>query len=83
MQQLHYQHFSFRELLAQRKLAEKALKRNRDPERVGQIISKINKELDKRREVKFSNAAKSIPPINLENRNVLYQTDGKNSNTRL
>ena len=63
MQQLHYQHFSFRELLTQRKLAEKALKRNRDPERVGQIISKINKELDKRREVKFSNAAKSIPNV--------------------
>ena len=66
MQQLHYQHFSFRELLAQRKLAEKALKRNRDPERVGQIISKINKELDKRREIKFSNAAKSITSINLD-----------------
>ena len=63
MQQLHYQHFSFRELLAQRKLAEKALKKNRDPERVGQIISRINKELDKRREIKFSNAAKSIPDV--------------------
>ena len=83
MHQLNYKHFSFRELLAQRKLAEKSLSRSRDPEKVGQIISKINKELDKRREIKFSNAAKSIPPINLENRNVLYQTDGKNSNTRL
>ena len=65
MQQLNYQHFSFRELLAQRKLAEKALKRNRDPERVGQIISRINKELDERREIKFSNAAKSIPVIGM------------------
>ena len=63
MQQLNYQHFSFRELLAQRKLAEKALKRNCDPERVGQIISRINKELDERREIKFSNAAKSIPDV--------------------
>ena len=63
MQQLNYQYFSFRELLAQRKLAEKALKRNRDPERVGQIISRINKELDERREIKFSNAAKSIPDV--------------------
>ena len=63
MQQLNYQHFSFRELLAQRKLAEKALKRNGDPERVGQIISRINKELDERREIKFSNAAKSIPDV--------------------
>ena len=63
MQQLNYQHFSFRELLAQRKLAEKALKRNHDPERVGQIISRINKELDERREIKFSNAAKSIPDV--------------------
>ena len=63
MQQQNYQHFSFRELLAQRKLAEKALKRNRDPERVGQIISRINRELDERREIKFSNASKSIPDV--------------------
>ena len=63
MQQLNYKHFSFRELLAQRKLAEKALKRNRDPERVGQIISRINKELDERREIKFSNAANTIPDV--------------------
>ena len=63
MQQLNYKHFSFRELLAQRKIAEKALKRNRDPERVGQIISRINKELDERREIKFSNAVKSIPDV--------------------
>ena len=63
MQQLNYQHFSFRELLAQRKLAENALKRNGDPERVGQIISRINKELDERREIKFSNAVKSIPDV--------------------
>ena len=83
MQQLNYKHFSFRELLAQRKLAEKSLKRSRDPDKVGQIISKINKELDKRREIKIFNFAKSIPPNNLENRNILYQTDGKNSNTRL
>ena len=63
MQQLNYQHFSFRELLAQRKLAENALKRNGDPERVGQIISRINKELDERREIKFSNAANTIPDV--------------------
>ena len=66
MQQLNYNHFSFRELLAQRKLAEKSLKRSRDPDKVGQIISKINKELDKRREIKFSNAAKSMTSINLD-----------------
>ena len=63
MQQLNYKHFSFRELLTQRKLAEKSLSRSRDPEKVGQIISKINKELDKRREIKFSNSAKSIPDV--------------------
>mgnify|MGYP005713736091 CR=1 FL=1 len=67
MHQPNYKHFSFRELLAQRKLAEKSLKRSRDPERVGQIISRINKEHHKRREIKFSNAAKSILPINLDN----------------
>jgi hypothetical protein len=63
MQQLKYGHFSFRELLAQRKLAEKSLRRNRDPERVGRIIGSIDNELDKRREIKFSNAAKSIPDV--------------------
>lgn len=66
MHQLNYQHFSFRELLAQRKLAERALRKSRNPERVLQIISRINIELDKRRDIKFSNAAKSIPPINLD-----------------
>ena len=63
MQQLKYGYFSFRELLAQRKLAEKSLRRNRDPERVGRIIGSIDDELDKRREIKFSNAAKSIPDV--------------------
>ena len=81
MQQLNYQHFSFRELLAQRKLAEKTLQRNRNPERVGQIISRINSDLDKRRAMKFSNAAKSIPPIDLETRNILHLTIRNNSNT--
>ena len=63
MQQLKYGHFSFRELLAQRKLAEKSFRRNHDTERVGKIITSINNELDKRREIKFSNAAKSIPDV--------------------
>ena len=63
MEQLNYQHFSFRELLAQRKLAEKSLRRNRDPERVGRIIASIDNELNKRREIKFSNAAKTIPDV--------------------
>ena len=64
MQQLNYQHFSFRELLAQRKLAEKSLRRIRDPERVGKTITSINNELDDRRAIKFSNATKNIPDIN-------------------
>ena len=61
MQQLNYRHFSFRELLTQRYLAEKALRRNYDGERVRQIISRIDEELEKRREIKFLNAAKDIP----------------------
>ena len=64
MQQLNYQHFSFRELLAQRKLAEKSLGRIHDPERVSKIIASINNELDDRRAIKFSNVAKTIPDVN-------------------
>ena len=63
MPQLNYQHFSFRELLAQRKLAEKALRRNHDPKSVNQIISRIDEELEKRREIKFFNAARVIPEV--------------------
>jgi hypothetical protein len=64
---LNYRHFSFRELLTQRKLAVKALRRNHDPKRVSQIISRIDEELEKRREIKFFNAAKVIPEVILRN----------------
>ena len=67
MQKLNYPHLSFRELLAQRKLAEKAVKRNSNCEKVRQIIVKINKELDDRREIKFRNASKSIPKLDFDN----------------
>ena len=66
MQQLNYRHFTFRELLRQRKLAEKALWRNRNPEQVGQIICRIDKELEKRREIQFFNAAQIILDVNLK-----------------
>ena len=61
MEKLNYAHFSFRELLAQRKLAERALTKKRNSEKVLQIIEKINTELSARREIKFSNATKSVP----------------------
>ena len=61
MDKLNYAHFSFRELLAQRKLAERALSRKRNSKKVQQIIEKINTELDDRRVIKFSNATKSMP----------------------
>ena len=67
MQNLNYPHLSFRELLAQRKLAERAVKRNSNCEEVRQIIVKINKELDDRREIKFRNASKSIPTLDFDN----------------
>tara|TARA_X000000950_G_C13594087_1_gene528603 strand:- start:234 stop:398 length:165 start_codon:yes stop_codon:yes gene_type:complete len=54
-------------LLTQRKLAVKALRRNHDPKRVSQIISGIDEELEKRREIKFFNAAKVIPEVILRN----------------
>lgn len=61
MEQLNYAHFSFRELLAQRKLAERALTTKRNSEKVRQIVEEINAELDDRRAIKFSNATKSLP----------------------
>ena len=61
MEKLNYAHFSFRELLVQRKLAERALTKKRDSEKVLQIIEKINTELDGRRAIKFFNATKSLP----------------------
>ena len=66
MQHLNYRYFSFRELLTQRKLAEKALQRNRNPERVGQIISVIDEELEKRRRIKLVTAAELVPKVNLK-----------------
>ena len=63
MEKLNYAHFSFRELLAQRKLAERALTKKRNSKKVQQIIEKINIELDDRREIKFSNATKDEPSI--------------------
>ena len=66
MQQLNYRHFSFRELLTQRYLAEKALRRNYDAERVRQIISRIDEELEKRRKIKFNNAGELIPQVNFK-----------------
>ena len=64
MEKLNYAHLSFRELLAQRKLAERALPKKRNSKKVQQIIEKINTELDDRRAIKFSNATKSMPIIN-------------------
>ena len=61
MEKLNYAHFSFRELLVQRKLAERALNKKRNSEKVRQIIEKINTELDDRRAIKFSSATKSVP----------------------
>ena len=66
MQHLNYRYFSFRELLTQRKLAEKALRRNCNSERVGQIISIIDEELEKRRKINFSNADELIPQVNFK-----------------
>ena len=63
MEKLNYAHFSFRELLAQRKLAERALTKKHHSKKVSKIIEKINMELDDRRAIKFSNATKSMPII--------------------
>ena len=63
MEKLNYAHFSFRELLAQRKVAERALTKKYNFKKVQHIIEKINTELDDRRAIKFSNATKLMPII--------------------
>ena len=64
MQSLEFGYFSYKELLVQKKIAQRAISRSRDAQKVKNIIARINDELEKRRAMKFSRACKKIPTIN-------------------
>ena len=64
MQPSEFAHFSFKELLAQRKIAQRATAKNRDTEKAYHIVSRINDELDERRKMKLSYVSKHIPKLN-------------------
>ena len=64
VQYLDLEHFSYKELLVQRKIAQRAISRSRDAQKVQNIISRIDDELEARRAVKFLSACKKIPTIN-------------------
>ena len=58
MQELELKHFTYRELLAQKSMAERAIKRGKNPEMATKIVSRIDQELQSRRDIKFENAHK-------------------------
>ena len=57
MQPLEFGRFSYKELLAQRIIAQRAMAKNRDTEKAHQIVSRINDELDERGKMKLSCAS--------------------------
>ena len=64
MQPLEFGHFSYKELLVQKKIAQRTISRSRDTQKVQNIIARIDDELEERRAMKFSGACKKIPQIN-------------------
>ncbi len=64
MQPLEFGYFSYKELLAQRKIVQRAMSRSRDAQKAQNIIARIDDELEERRAIKFSRAGKKIPKIN-------------------
>ena len=64
IQRLEFGYFSYKELLAQRKIAQRAMAKNRDTEKAHHIVSRINDELDERRKMKLSYASKYMPKLN-------------------
>ena len=64
MQPLEFGNFSYKELLAQRKIVQRAMSRSRDAQKAQSIIARIDDELEERWAIKFSRAGKKIPKIN-------------------
>ncbi len=53
--------FSFRELLTQRRLAQRAIARGRNVAAAGALLGRIEAELDRRRAAKFRRAGEAPP----------------------
>ena len=64
MQPLEFEHFSYKELLLQKKIAQRTISKSHDAQKVQNIIARIDDELEEGRAMKFSNACKKIPTIN-------------------
>tara|TARA_B100000513_G_scaffold152666_1_gene71944 strand:- start:68 stop:334 length:267 start_codon:yes stop_codon:yes gene_type:complete len=64
MQPLEFGNFSYKELLAQRKIVPRAMSRSRDAQKAQSIIARIDDELEERWAIKFSRAGKKIRKIN-------------------
>ena len=64
MQPSEFAHFSYKELLAQRKIAQRAMAKNRHIEKAHDIASRINNELDERQVMKLSYVSKHMPKLN-------------------
>ena len=64
MQPLELGYFSYKELLAQRKIAQRAIAKNRDTKKASHLVSRINDELDERRKIKLLYASKYMPKLN-------------------
>ena len=63
MQPLEFRHFSYKELLAQRKIAQRAMSKDSGTEKAHHIVSRINDELCERRKMKLSYISKYIPKL--------------------
>ena len=64
MQPLEFGYFSYKELLAQRKIVQRAMSRSRDAQKAQNIIARIGDELEEKRAIKFSRSGKKIRKIN-------------------
>ena len=56
-------HLTRRELLSHRAKLERAIARRRTTEAGTALLARIEAELDARRDLRFENAAKNVPPL--------------------
>ncbi|MEL6359528.1 MAG: hypothetical protein AAFR21_00480 [Pseudomonadota bacterium] len=56
-------HFSFRELLGQRSLAERAISRGRNLDASHALVARIDAELDRRRKIVWERRSRHAPYI--------------------
>ena len=66
MQSLDFEHFSYEDRLALRKIAQRAIRKNRITQKLQKIIAKFDNELGETRTIKFSFASKQLPTINFK-----------------